>query len=103
MATTKNDASKTTSTDAGADAGTGTGAGAWASIDGHLEQMKRTGDRLGEVSEEMMSKGFSAFESLTQLTRDNLASGRQMAKQWSELGAESVRRQVELMTPSWLR
>lgn len=76
---------------------------AWMSIEGQMDRMKQYNDRLGEVSEEMMTKGFAAFESLTRLTRDNIAASRVIAKEWRDLGVETIRRQADLMTPSWLR
>ena len=75
----------------------------WLRPGAALDQLQRYNDRLGEVSEEVVERGVAAMESLSRLTRDNLAAGRVVAKQWRELGIETMRRQSELLMPTWLR
>ncbi len=75
----------------------------WLRPGAALDQLQRYNDRLGEVSEEVVERSVAAVESLSRLTRDNLAAGRVVAKQWRELGIETMRRHSELLMPSWLR
>ena len=99
-------ATKTESKNANTTQGTSTGAGDatdWLRPSAALEQLQRYNDRVGEVSEEILERGVAACESLSRLTRDNLAAGRVVAKQWRDLGIETMRRQSELLTPTWLR
>jgi hypothetical protein len=75
----------------------------WLRPEAAIERLQRYNDRVGEVSEEVLERSVAAVESLSRLTRDNLAAGRVVAKQWRDLGIETMRRHSELLTPSWMR
>lgn len=73
----------------------------WTLLD--LDALRRRVDGLDAEAERLERAATDALESMTRLTRDNLAVGRRMAREFRALQVAAWRRSIDLFTPSWLR
>ena len=84
-----------------ADAGAAASKPRWKLLD--LDALSRRLDGLDAGAERLERASADALESMTRLTRDNLAMGRRMAREFRALQVDTWRRSLDLLTPSWLR